>query len=363
MSNWGICLVIFSEQNNPRFQRKLDHLQLYQEGWGEQPNGFKDVHLVHQALPELDLSEIDVTCRWLGKTLAAPFIINAMTGGTPASLSINRSLARAAARTGIAMAVGSQRIALEEPEARASFSIVREENPTGIILANISASTSTADARRAVEMIAADGLQVHLNVLQELLMPEGDRTFGYYRQRIAEMVAAVQVPIIVKEVGNGISREVALALYGCRVRRIDVGGSGGTNFAAIESRRARVEKSSYIGWGLPTAVSLAEVASSGLPLEIIASGGIESPLEAAKALALGASLVGVAGYFLKVLLEKGEDHLIAEIELWKKELKNICLLCGARNIRELKRKPVVVTGLTYHWLVNRGIDPARFASR
>ncbi|MGI9952874.1 type 2 isopentenyl-diphosphate Delta-isomerase [Moorellaceae bacterium AZ2] len=355
--------MISSEHNSQRFQRKLDHLRLYQEGWGEQSNGFDDVHLVHRALPELDLKEIDLSCRWLGKTLAAPFIINAMTGGTPASLVINRSLARAAARTGIAMAVGSQHIALEAPEVRETFTIVRQENPAGVVLANVSAGASPDEAAEAVEMIAADGLQVHLNVLQELLMPEGERAFRHYRERIRAMVAGVQVPVIVKEVGNGLSREVALALYGCGVRRLDVGGGGGTNFAAIESRRAGIDNNAYFKWGLPTALSLVEVAASGLPLEVVASGGLESPVEAAKALALGASLVGVAGYFLKVCVEEGEEGLVAEIERWKKELRNICLLCGARNIKELKRKPVIITGRTYQWLLNRGIDPASFARR
>ncbi|MGB9781699.1 MAG: type 2 isopentenyl-diphosphate Delta-isomerase [Moorellaceae bacterium] len=354
--------MISSDRKN-RLQRKLDHLQLYREGWGKRSNGFEDIYLVHQALPEIDLGEIDVSCRWLGKTLAAPFIINAMTGGTPASMAINSSLARAAARTGIAMAVGSQRIALEDPEAQASFGIVRRENPSGIILANVSAGTSPAEARQAVEMIAADGLQVHLNVLQELLMPEGDRYFRHYRQRIAEVVTVVQVPVIAKEVGSGLSREAALALYGCQVRHIDVGGCGGTNFAAIETKRAGVEKEDYCYWGLPTAVSVAEVFSSGLPVEIIASGGISSPVEAAKALALGASLVGVAGHFLKILVEKGEESLIAEIEMWKQELKHICLMCGARSLAELRRVPVIITGRTYEWLVNRGIDPGRFARR
>lgn len=356
-------MVTSSEHNSERFRRKLDHLRLYQEGWGAQSNAFDDVYLVHQALPEFDLKDIDLSIRWLGKTLAAPFIINAMTGGTPASLDINRSLARAAARTGVAMAVGSQHIALEAPEVRETFAIVRRENPGGVILANVSAGASVDEAARAVEMIAADGLQLHLNVVQELLMPEGDRTFHHCRDRIRDVAAGLPVPVIVKEVGNGLSREVALVLYGCGVRRLDVGGGGGTNFAAIESRRAGRDNNAYCKWGLPTALSLMEVATSGLPLEIVATGGIESPLEAAKALALGASLVGVAGHFLKVCLDEGEEGLVAEIERWKKDLRNFCLMCGARNIKELKKKPVIITGRAHEWLLNRGIDPTSFARR
>ncbi|HBT46424.1 MAG TPA: type 2 isopentenyl-diphosphate Delta-isomerase [Peptococcaceae bacterium] len=352
-----------SEHNNERFRRKLDHLRLYREGWGAQSNAFDEVYLVHQALPEFDLKDVDLSVRWLGKTLAAPFIINAMTGGTPASLEINRILARAAARTGVAMAVGSQHIALEAPKCRETFSIVRRENPGGVILANVSAAASLDEAFRAVEMIDADGLQLHLNVVQELLMPEGDRDFSHYRQRIREVASGLSVPVIVKEVGNGLSREAAVALYGCGVRRLDIGGGGGTNFAAIESRRAGRDKSLYSCWGLPTAISLIEVATSGLPLEITATGGIESPLEAAKALALGASLVGVAGYFLKVCLEEGEEGLVAEIERWKEDLRNFCLMCGARNIQELKDGPVIVTGRAREWLEARGIDPAPLARR
>jgi len=332
-----------------RGRRKLDHLRLFQQSFND-CNSLNDIHLIHQALPELDWTDINLNCRWLGKTLAAPFIINALTGGPPETKAINAALARAARETGIALAVGSQRAAVENKAWKDSFSITRRENPDGIILANVGAGNSQAVAREAVTMLAADGLQVHLNAAQELVMPEGDRSFRGWLDNIKAMVANLDVPVIAKEVGFGISRETARQLFSAGVRILDVGGRGGTDFAIIEGKRRGQPVSVLQGWGLTTAISILDIKKLDLPVEIVATGGIRSALDAAKALALGAKIVGVAGYFLKILLEKGEQELIREIFNWQEDLKRLCLLTGCPTPAELADKPVVITGKTRGWL-------------
>ncbi|MDN5344009.1 MAG: isopentenyl-diphosphate Delta-isomerase [Clostridia bacterium] len=332
-----------------RGQRKLEHLRFFQED-KKSANGLEDVHIVHQALPELNWTDINLTCRWLGKTLAAPFIINAMTGGPPETTAINAALARVARQTGIALAVGSQKGALEHKEWVDSFAVVRRENPEGVILANLGAGSSPAEARAAVAMVVADGLQVHLNAAQELVMPEGDRSFRGWLANIRGIVEALEVPVIAKEVGFGLSRETARQLYHAGVRIVDTGGRGGTDFAAIENRRRSRPVMALTEWGLPTAVSILEIREMGLPLEIVATGGIRNALDAARALALGAKIVGAAGYFLKILLDQGEAALVEEILAWQEDLKRICLLAGCATPAELATRPVVITGNTKAWL-------------
>lgn len=332
-----------------RGQRKLEHLRFFQEkGYGT--SGLEDIHLIHQAVPELDWTDINLSCRWLGKTLAAPFIINALTGGPPETKDINAALARVARRTGIAMAVGSQKVAIENKAWVESFAITRRENPQGLILANIGAGNSLDAAREAVAMIAADGLQVHLNAAQEMVMPEGDRSFRGWLKNIKDMVNFLDIPVIAKEVGFGLSREAALQLYHSGVRIMDVGGRGGTDFTAIENKRRDRQITALAHWGLPTAVSILEIKELGLPVEIVATGGIRSALDAARALALGAKIVGVAGYFLKILLDQGEEALAQEIFSWQEDLKRICLLTGCTTPAELATKPLVITGKTKAWL-------------
>jgi isopentenyl-diphosphate delta-isomerase len=338
-----------ADASTPRGRRKLEHLRFFQEG-NNGASGLGDVHLIHRALPELDWADIDLKSRWLGKTLAAPFIINALTGGPPETEAINAALARVARRTGIALAVGSQQTAIENKDWEQSFTVTRRENPEGIILANISAGASPEDARQAVAMIAADGLQVHLNAAQELVMPEGDRSFRGWRENIRAMVNSLEVPVIAKEVGFGLDRESARQLYHTGVRILDTGGHGGTNFASIESRRRGHRVTTLAAWGLPTAVSILAIKQLGLPVDIVATGGISSALDAARAMALGAKVAGVAGHFLKILLDQGEEALVAEIFTWQKELKYICLLTGCATPAELAARPLVITGKTKAWL-------------
>lgn len=339
-----------------RGKRKLEHLRLFMQS-AKVSNSLDDIHLVHQALPEVDWNDINLSCRWLGKPLAAPFIINALTGGPPETKQINAALARAARETGIGLAVGSQRAAIDNNEWADSFRITRQENPDGLILANIGAGNSLTVARKAVAMLAADGLQVHLNAAQELVMPEGDRSFRGWLDNIKAMAANLEVPVIAKEVGFGISKETARQLLAAGIRIIDVGGRGGTDFIVIEGKRRGKPLEVLKDWGLTTAVSILELKSMAEPLEVVATGGINSALDAAKALALGAKVVGVAGHFLKILLDKGEQALITEILSWQEDLKRLLLLTGCITPAELAHKPVVITGCTRDWL--QGIERAR----
>jgi len=349
-----------------RSQRKLDHIKYSIECEdGPVTSGFEDFLLVHQSIPaSANLTIKSTSAGFLGKILSQPLIINAMTGGIDEAVKINRALAEVAKETGIALAVGSQAAALENTTVDESFKVVRKANPDGLILANLSALASWEKALQAVEMICADGLQLHLNIPQELVMKEGDRGFELLLDNINDIVTRVPVPVIAKEVGFGFSRETVFSLFGCGIRNIDIGGQGGTNFIAIEQmRRGPEDISSLYHWGLPTSVSLLETISTGLPFTIVASGGIRSALDVAKSLVAGAHAVGVAAPFLRTLLKKSQEILEREIINWQSELQNIMLLMGAEHISQLRKKPMIITGKTKLWLDQRGISSLGFGLR
>ncbi len=311
--------------------------------------------MLHNSIPEVNLDEIDTRVTFLDQELSLPLIINAITGGIDEALAFNRDIAELGARFNIGVAVGSQTIALENKQLAQSFEIVRKVNQNGLILANVAANVNPRMAVQAVEMIAANGLQLHLNVPQELAMREGDRQFRGVLDNIAEIVHLAPVPVIVKEVGFGMSRETAQQLFDVGVRIFDVGGRGGTNFISIEQERSGLLGDDFASWGIPTAVSVAELASLYLPIVMVASGGIRGGLVAAKALALGADLVGVAGHFLKTWTDKGIADLDQEIRRFKYHLHAAMLMTGASDLVDLRRKPLVISGATDHWLTVRGI--------
>lgn len=349
---------------NPRQGRKLDHLHFAVElGDGPGGAGWEDIHFINLSVPEVDRREIDTAYDWWGKRLRLPLLINAMTGGTVVSREVNAALADVARETGVAMAVGSQHAALENPDVIDSYAVARRRNRDGVLLANLSARATPEEAQRACEMLAADALQLHLNVAQELAMAEGERAFRGLLDNIARVVEAVNVPVVVKEVGFGLSREAVAYLFGAGVRWVDTGGRGGTNFLAIEQERSGVRRPHLRAWGLPGAVSLLEALGSGLPIKVVASGGIRSALDLARALALGAELGGVAGLFLRVLRQESAEKLIAVIRNWEEELKDIMTMAGCRTLAELRRLPLVITGPTREWLEERGLDPGRYARR
>lgn len=352
------------ESGTIRRQRKLEHLKLALDvPDGPITTGFEDIYLVHDAVPETALEEVELETDFLGKNLRLPLLINAMTGGIAEAEAINRSLAQVAADTGMGMAVGSQVVALEERAWWDSFKVVRKANPLGLVLANVSASTEPGLAIKAVDMLEADGLQVHLNVPQELAMAEGDRSFKGVLDNIATLVQRCPVPVIAKEVGFGLSQETATRLLETGVEYLDTGGQGGTNFVAIENRRGGLFDAELCEWGIPTAISLLEVLSLEAGIRVIASGGIRGALPAVKALALGASLVGIAGPFLSLYQKAGASGLQAETERFSYRLRATVLMAGARNLVELRGKPVIITGKTASWLQLRGIDVGRWARR
>jgi isopentenyl-diphosphate delta-isomerase len=327
--------------SEPR-DRKAEHIRLaLDERMQLGRSFFDDYRFEHEALPEIDLGEVDTAVGFLGRRLAAPLLISCMTGGTELAGRINRHLAAGAERTGVAIGVGSQRKALEDP-AKADTFRVREAAPTVPLLANLGAvqfnyGMGVRECRQAVDMIGADALVLHLNPLQEAIQPEGQCNFSGLLPKIGEVVREVGVPVVVKEVGCGISEATARALAAQGVRIVDTAGVGGTSWARIEAQRAGDQEIGevFAGWGLPTPESIQQVRRVE-GLTVIASGGLRNGLDAAKAIALGADLVGMAYPFLGPATESPE-RVADKVRRTVRELK-ICMFClGVKTIAELQR--------------------------
>lgn len=324
---------------------------------------FEEVELVHDALPDLALDDIDCKVRWLGKELAAPLVITGMTGGTADAFAVNRDLARIAEEAKIAFGVGSQRAMQKHPDSAWTYRI-REFAPSTVLLANIGlaqARTMSADELKPlVDEIAADALCLHLNVAQELIQPEGDRDFRQGTQAFRRLCRELPVPVVAKETGCGISRAVALRLRAAGVKHIDVSGAGGTSWVRIEALRA--PGGSRLGdlfrdWGIPTAASLLQV--RGLGLQAIASGGVRDGLDVAKAIALGATLAGAALPVYQAYREGGYDAARTLVDELIAGLRMAMLLTGARTLAELRRRPVLLGPTLGRWQRLTGTAPAR----
>lgn len=342
--------------------RKNMHLTLADKQYKSHSEaGFDDISFMPNSLPDLSLENIDTRVNPLGCSWSMPLYINAMTGGSKESKAVNAALARVAAKTNMPMASGSLSAALRDSSLIDTFSVIRKENPKGFVLANVSAGTSADNAMRAVEMINANALQVHLNVAQELVMPEGDRDFSNWMRSIEEISIACQkanIPMIVKETGCGMTAFDAHRLYDLGVRTIDVGGRGGTNFVTIENARRDGNEYNYLAsWGLTTVESLIEVMRepncANKNMTVFASGGVRTPLDVVRAIALGAQAVGVAGEFLHTLMHSGEEVLVQQICDWTEQIRRIMALLGVEKVQDIQSKSrFVLTGKSAQFKAN-----------
>ncbi len=326
--------------------RKAEHIRLALEPRMQlERNYFEDWRLEHRALPEIDFDEIDTGVTFLGKRLDAPLLISCMTGGTEDATRINRNLARGAEETRIAVGVGSQRKAIEDPSTVETFR-VRPLAPSVPLLANLGAvqlnyGYDLSQCRAAVEMIEADALVLHVNALQEALQPEGQRNFHRLIPRMGQVARDLGVPVVAKEIGCGISRDVARALADHGIHAVDTAGLGGTSWARIEAARSDDADLGelFADWGIPTPTAIRRLRD--VPgLTLIGSGGVRNGIDVAKALALGADVVGMAYPFL-VAADESKERVVEKVRRTVEELK-ICMFCvGARTVAELKRARVV----------------------
>ncbi len=332
-------------------KRKKEHLEICldtESVTSASGTGLSRYRFVHNALPELDIDEIDLSTTFLGKRLQAPILISSMTGGFDLARKVNRNLAAAAQSLGVAMGVGSQRVAVEEPSAAGSFE-VRDVAPDILLFGNLGAvqlnyGYTVEHCRRAVSMIGADALILHLNVLQEAVQPEGNRNFKGLGEKIAAVCRDLEVPVIAKEVGNGISVDAATRLQRAGVKALDVAGYGGTSWSAVEAQRAvkqgKRPDTAFAAWGIPTEEALVSVRQALPDIQLIASGGVRSGVDIAKAIALGADL-GAFGQPLLAAALESSAKVIEFIAGVIHELKVSMLCVGAADLTALRKAPLV----------------------
>ncbi len=331
--------------------RKLDHIKinLEKDVRSALASGLEHYHFVHEALPQLDLERVDTSLSLFGKKMPAPILISSMTGGSEEAETINLRLAEAAQTVGVAMGVGSQRVAIEHPEQAATFQ-VRRVAPDILLFANLGAvqlnhGYGIDQCRQAVEMIQADALILHLNPLQEAVQKGGDTSFAGLAKKIEMVCQKIEIPVIAKEVGWGISERTAKLLADCGVKAIDVAGAGGTSWSQVEMHRAPDEftrelAATFVGWGIPTAESILNVKKAVPDMIVFASGGIKDGLDIAKCIALGATLGGMAGNFLKAAAISTEKA-IEMMKLTKKQIEVTMFATGVKSLEGLKAKKLL----------------------
>jgi isopentenyl-diphosphate Delta-isomerase len=334
-------------------QRKDEHIKvnLSNDVKSHRTTGLERLAFIHEALPEINLCDIDLSSKLFGKKISAPILISSMTGGTELSRQINQRLAKVANEFNIAMGVGSQRAGLENPDTSPSFSVIRKTAPNILLFANLGAiqlnNGYTLDhCKRAIDMIGADGLILHLNPLQESLQEEGNTNFAFLSKNIESICKNLTIPVIVKEVGWGISKRTAKILWDSGVSVIDVAGAGGTSWSQVEMYRSKKEISrqlalTFYEWGIPTVDSIKNVLVSAPGMKIIASGGLQSGLDITKCIALGAILGGMAGMFLQAS-SASTDRLRELIQLTIEQIRISMFCTGASSLSKLSASQLVV---------------------
>jgi isopentenyl-diphosphate delta-isomerase len=354
-----------AREPTPIARRKADHIALAASGDADfraTTTLLEDVHLVHQALPERALADVDLTTTLLGRRLAAPLVVSGMTGGTEEAGRINRDLARAAERAGIAFGVGSQRAMALHPELEPTFQ-VRDDAPDVMLIGNLGiVQARELGAARVAELarrIGADAMAIHLNPAMELIQADGDRDFSGGLAVLAELCATLTVPLLVKETGCGLSVEAARAVARVGVRAVDVSGAGGTSWVAVEAQRAEPgSAAAALGeelwdWGIPTAVSVVACARAGL--EVVATGGLRDGHDVARALALGATCGGLAAPVLRAERAGGEAGAFAFLHRTLQSLRTITLLCGCARAADLASAPRHLGATLRSWLEDLGL--------
>lgn len=342
-------------------KRKIDHIEICSTESVESKNKttlFECVDFVHSALPEINKYEINLSTKIFGKKLNTPLIISGMTGGHESAEKINKNLAKAAQELGIGFGVGSQRVMLENPKLAYTYQ-VRDVAPSILLLGNLGVHQleeyTVSEIEASMAEIGADMIAIHLNNLQEAVQPEGDTTSKGYLKIISEFSEKSKLPVIIKETGAGISKETAKEILKTKISGIDVGGAGGTSFAGVETlRKGSDELEDFWDWGIPTAASILEVRSVSKKIPLIASCGIRTGLDIAKAIALGADAAGIALPLLKPAQESPEA-VVSKLNEITNGLRTAMFLCRAKNIQELSSRKIVITGKLSEWQKNRKI--------
>jgi isopentenyl-diphosphate Delta-isomerase len=333
-------------------QRKADHIRicLEEDVQFRASSGLEKYHFTHRCLPEIDYADLDIKTTFLGKSLGAPLLISSMTGGTAQAQQINQRLAAVAQTYGLAMGVGSQRVAIEQAQTAPTFQ-VRSIAPDILLFANLGAvqlnyGYGAEQCQKAVDLLQADALILHINPLQECIQPQGDLNFSGLLAKIAVVCEKLTVPVIAKEVGNGISAAMAKQLINAGVQAIDVAGAGGTSWSLVESQRAPNDLLKQLGrtfgdWGIPTAECLVDIHQTYPQMPLIASGGLRNGLDVAKSIGLGAGLAGMALPFLQAA-DISEEAVVDRVDLLIAELKTAMFCTGSRQLVDLRQTGLLV---------------------